>query len=510
VLLLEAGGKDSNRNIHIPLLVANILRDESLTWPLMTEPQTWLKGQRQLWVQGKVIGGSSSINGNLYVRGDPHEYDAWAARGCSGWSYADLLPYFKRLEDFPSGDSGVRGRGGPIGCTQLRNFDPLSDAFIRACEEAGSPLRADYNDGASYEGTFYSQYSTRRGFRSSAAVGYLRPALKRPNLSVLTHALASRVLTAGGRAVGVKVLLGNHERDVRARREVLLCAGALHSPQLLELSGIGDADILRSRGIAVVHALPGVGENLRDHTATRLTFECNRHITINDIARSPWLKLKEGLRFVLRREGLLTISSSTAQTNLRASPDSERADLLLRLQPFSGKDRYARTPKLGMDMFPGFTISIGILNPKSVGSMHVRSPDPREQAAMDPRYLSDEHDTRMYVQGIGIARGVAAQPALKQLIVRETRPGPGVADEAAVLDYIKSTLATSWHMVGTCRMGTDALAVVDPQLRVRGLEGLRVVDASVFPTIPSSNTNIPTIAAAEKGAELIAAAAALH
>ena len=513
VLLLEAGGKDRNPNIHVPLLVANILRNERLTWPLMTEPQGFLKGQRQLWVQGKVIGGSSSINGNLYVRGDPHEYDGWAAAGCAGWSYADLLPSFMKLEDFPDGDARVRGRGGPVGCTQLRDFDPLSNAFIEACAQAGSPVREDYNDGGSYEGTFYSQYSTRRGFRSSTAVAYLRPARQRANLSVVPHALATRVLTEGRRAIGVEFIAGGpggEKRAVTARREVLVCAGALHSPKLLELSGIGNADILGERGVKAVHHLPGVGENLRDHTATRLTFECSQPITINDIARSPWLKFREGLRFAFRREGLLTISSSTAQTNLRAGPDSERADLLLRLQPFSGKDRYARTPKLGMDMFPGFTLSIGILNPRSVGSMHVKSADPHEQAVIDPRYLSDAHDAQMYLKGIRIARKVAEQPALKGLIVRETRPGPVVDGDDAILDYIKSTVQTSWHMVGTCRMGAagDAMAVVDPQLRVRGMEGLRVVDASVFPTIPSSNTNIPVIASAEKAAGLILAAAA--
>jgi choline dehydrogenase len=516
VLLLEAGGKDSNLNIHIPLLVANILRDERLTWPLLTEPQGFLKGQRQLWVQGKVIGGSSSINGNLYVRGDPREYDGWAAQGCHGWGYADLLPYFMKLEDYPDGDMRVRGRGGPIGCTQLRDFDPLSNAFIQACEQAGSPLRADYNDGSSYEGTFYSQYSTRRGLRSSSAVGYLRPAQRRRNLTVVTNMLATRVLFEGKRATGVEFIIGGksagEKRRVVALREVILCAGALHTPKLLELSGIGDATTLQRCGVGVVHHLPGVGENLRDHTATRLTFECNKPITINDVARSPWLKFKEGLRFALRREGLLTISSSTAQTNLRASPGSARADLLLRLQPFSGKDRYARTPKLGMDAFPGFTISIGILNPRSVGSMHVNCADPHTQASMDPRYLSDEHDTAMYLRGLRIARKVASQPALQELVVRETRPGPAVDDDAAVMDYIKSTVQTSWHMVGTCRMGTegDRMAVVDSRLNVRGMCGLRVVDASIFPTIPSSNTNIPTIAAAEKASDLILAASALR
>jgi choline dehydrogenase len=504
VLLLEAGGEDRNLNLRIPILVANILRDERFTWPLTTEPQVFQKGQQQLWIQGKVLGGSSSINGNLYVRGDPVEYDGWAASGCAGWGWTDLLPYFRRLEDYPQGDPQVRGRGGPIGCTQL---DPLSNALLQACEQAGSPRRRDCNDGRSYEGTFYSQYSTRRGLRSSTAVEYLRPALKHPNLTVVTGALATRVGLEGRRATGVEFLAGGQPRRVTARREVILSAGALHTPKLLELSGIGDGELLRQRGVQPLHHLPGVGENLRDHTATRLTFECRQPITINDIARSPWLKVREGLRFALRRQGLLTISSSTCQTNLRADPESPRADLLLRLQPFSGKDRYARTPKLGMDLFPGFTISIGILNPRSVGHVHIRSADPHQQAAMDPRYLCADEDLRMYVRGIRIARGVAGQPALRALIVRETRPGPGVEDEAAVADYIKSSVSTSWHMVGTCRMGTDDRAVVDPQLRVRGLDALRVVDASVFPTIPSSNTNIPTIAAAEKASDLIRGAA---
>lgn len=503
VLVLEAGGRDNNINLRIPILVANVLRDPRFTWPLQTEPQTFQKGQRQQWIQGRVLGGSSSINGNLFVRGDPKEYDNWAAGGCSGWSYADLLPWFKKLEDYPSGDVNVRGRGGPIGCTQLHNFDPLSEAFLAACEQAGSLRRADYNDGHSYEGTFYSQYSTRRGLRSSTAREYLFPAIQRQNLTVVTNAQVTRVEFDDKRARHVSFLVNGHATRASAKREVLLCAGALHSPKLLELSGVGNGDLLRERGIPTVHHLPGVGENLRDHTATRLTFECSEPVTINDIARSPWLKMREGLRFIFRREGLLTISSSTAQTNLRADPSSERADLLLRLQPFSGKDRYARTPKLGMDLFSGFTVSIGILNPRSVGCSHVRSADPFEQPAMDPRYLSDPYDLAMYVRGIAIARGISEQPALRKMIVRETRPGPEVADSASVEDYIKSSVSTSWHMVGTCRMGLDNNAVVDSQLRVHGIGALRVVDASIFPTIPASNTNIPTIAAAEKAAAMI-------
>lgn len=507
VLLIEAGGKDNNLNIHIPILVAKLLKDEQLTWQFTTEPQTHLKGQRQLWVQGRVIGGSGSINGNLFVRGDPANYDAWREAGCAGWGWSDLLPYFKKLEDFPEGDPAVRGRGGPIGCTQLKDFDPLSNAFLAASAEAGFRRVTDYNDGRNYEGAFYSQYSTRRGFRSSTAVGYLRPALKRPNLTVLTGSLATRVLTKDKRATGVEVLVQGATRTVAARREVLVSAGTLQSPKLLELSGIGGAGVLQAHGVPLVHDLPGVGENLRDHSNTRVTFECTKPVTINDVLRSPWLKMKEGLRFMLRREGLLTICSSTAQVNIRTRPELARPDLLLRLQPLSGTDRYARQPGYGMDPFPGFTVSIGVLYPRSVGNLHLQSRDPQQQAKMDPRYLSDESDLRMYVRGMREVRRVVSQPALKDWVVREVRPGPEVREDAALVEHIRSTVQTSWHMVGTCRMGVDPMAVVDPQLRVHGMQALRVIDASVFPTIPASNTNIPTIAMSEKASDLVLAAA---
>lgn len=504
VLLLEAGGRDDNHNIHIPLMVANVLNDTRWTWPYMTEPQAHLNGKPQKWVRGRVIGGSSSVNGNLFVRGDPKEYDRWRdEKGCAGWGYADLLPVFKRLEDFPEGDPAVRGRGGPIHCTRLDRFDPLSDAFVEACTQAGYRKLDDYNDG-SYEGVFYLQYSTRKGLRNSAAVGYLRPNLKRPNLTVLPRALATRVLLEGRRATGIEYRLEDGSlRSVRARREVVLSAGPLASPHLLELSGIGNSEILRKFGIAVVHHLPGVGENLRDHPNVRLTFECSRPLTINDVLRSPMRKLREGLRFVFKREGLLTICSATAQMNYRSRPDAIQADLVLRLLPLSGKDRYARTPDRGLDPFPGFTFGVTPLQPHSVGSVHLRSRDPLQQAAMDPQYLSHEADTQIFLDGMRVARRVAQMPALAPLIVRETRQGPQMQDDAGLIDYMRETIKTSWHMVGTCKMGVDAAAVVDPQLRVRGIEGLRVIDSSICPTIPASNTNVPSIAIGEKGADLL-------
>lgn len=505
VLLIEAGGRDDNLNIKVPLMVVNLINNPDFTWPYLTEPQTHLNGKPQRWTRGRVIGGSGSINGNLFARGDPAEYDHWVELGCAGWGYADMLPVFKRMEDFPEGDPALRGRGGPIHCTRLDKFDKLSGAFVQACTQAGYRELPDYNDG-SYEGVFFLQYSTRRGFRNNSAAGYLRPARRRKNLTILPRTTVSRLVMQGRTAVGVEIIdhAGNTS-TVRASREVILSAGPLATPPLLERSGIGQEGVLREHGIEVLHHLPGVGENLRDHPNTRLTFECAERITVNDLLRSPLRKMREGLRFIFKREGLLTISSSTAQMNYRSSPELRQADLVLRLQPLSGGDRYARTPGTGMDMFPGFTFGVTTLQPKSTGTLHIRSRDPMEQARMDPRYLSHDDDAQLFLRGMRISRGIATMPALAPLVVRETRPGPGVVDDAGMLAYIRETLQTSWHMVGTCKMGTDPMAVVDPQLRVHGIDRLRVIDSSICPTLPSSGTAVPTMAIAEKGAEMVLA-----
>lgn len=508
VLLIEAGGRDGSINIRIPVLVANILRDELFTWPFTTEPQVHANGKSHLWVRGKVIGGSGSINGSIYVRGDPLEYDAWSAQGCAGWSYAELLPHFKRLEDFPEGDPAARGRGGPIGVRRLDEFSELSQAFLAAAEEAGYPRVDDYNDGLHYEGAAYTQLSTRRGLRSNSGHEYLRPASRRKNLTILTEATATRVLTEHGRAVGVEFLQGDVLHAVRTRGEVILCAGALQSPKLLELSGIGRRDVLSRHGIAPVLHLPGVGENLRDHTDVRLSYECSKPITINDVMNSPWRKLREGAKFLFKRQGLLTISSTTVRAIIRSSPELKQPDLTLRLLPRSGKDRYARSRRYGSDAYSGFSIGVTVVQPRSLGTVHIASSDPLQQARMDPRYLSAEDDVRLVMHGIRIARRLAQSPAMQPLIVRETRPGTQVASDDDMLAYVRETTSTSWHTVGTCKMGIDAMAVVDPQLRVHGMQGLRVVDASICPTIPSTNTNAPTLAIAEKGAAMIAAAAA--
>jgi len=294
----------------------------------------------------------------------------------------------------------------------------------------------------------------------------------------------------------------------RARREVVLAAGPLVSPKLLEQSGIGNSAILQKHGIGVAHHLPGVGENLRDHPSARISFECSQPITINDVLRNPLLKVREGLRWFFKSEGLLTICSATSQIAWRSDAQAKQADMAMLLLPLSGRDRYARTARYGLDPHPGFTFGLKVLQPRSVGALHIQSRDPLAQASMDPKYLSHEADVQRFVEGMRFARRIAQMPALKPLVVRETRPGPEVQDDAGLLDYMKETIQTSWHMVGTCKMGVDAAAVVDPELKVRGIDALRVIDSSIFPTIPSSNTNIPTIATGEKGAELLLAAAA--
>ncbi len=506
VLLLEAGPRDTMLDIHIPLFVARLLGNSRVTWPFRSEPQKHLDGSVQLLVRGKVLGGSSSINGNVYVRGDPAEYDDWARAGCDGWCYDDLLPYFRRLERFPQGDSASRGHTGPIAVTRLENFDELSEAYLASCIEAGVPPVADYNDGT-YAGAAYLQYSTRRGFRCSTAASYLRRARRRSNLVIRTEAVVTRILMRGRAATGVEYLHdGTHVRATAAR-ETLLAAGPMQSPKLLELSGIGNPAILAQAGVALVHALPGVGENLHDHPNTRAAFACAKPLTINDVLRSPLRQIREGLKFVLTGGGMLSICSATAQAILNSGVHPTKADVKLQLHPLSGANRYARTPREGLDPFSGFTIGVTALQARSRGSVHLRSGDPMDAPRIDPNYLAHPDDARTLLAGLAFARRLAQLGPLSKLATREIRPGADMQEADALAAYVRATTQTTWHFVGSCRMGRDADSVVAPDLRVHGIEKLRVIDSSVFPTIPSSNTNAPTIAAAEKGAELVLQAA---
>jgi len=504
VLLLEAGGADRNLWIHVPLGVAKTIQDERLVWKFATEPEAGLAGQPLYWPRGRVLGGSSSVNGMVYVRGDPREYDHWRELGNDGWSYRDLLPVFKRMERYAEGDPAYRGHDGPLSITNRRTKDPdpLSEAYVEACRQAGIPGVEDYN-AADWQGASMLQLNTRRGLRWSAADAYLRPALKRANLALETGAHVLRVLFEGTRAVGVEYRRGGKSTVARAGREVILCTGSVQSPQLLELSGVGDGARLRGLGIPVVRHLPGVGEGLIDHLQVRLTFECTQPITINDLMRSPWRRLLVGMRFVFLRKGIMTATSSTAHAICRTRPELARPDVKVQLYQISGKDRYARTASLGIDPYPGFSIGGFKIHPESRGAIHARSADPFAPPEIRANYLTHPDDRKTCVDMLRLVRRIAAQPALRPFIVAERRPGPEVGDDAGLLAFARETGQTSWHPIRTCRMGGDEQAVVDSRLRVRGLHALRVADASIMPTMASSNSNAPAIMIGERCADFL-------
>jgi choline dehydrogenase len=503
VLLLEAGGRDRHLWIHVPLGVGKLLNDERFVWKAHTSPQAQLHGNELYWPSGRLLGGSSSVNGMVAVRGHPARYDEWAAAGCPGWSAADVLPYFRKLESTPLGDARVRGRNGPIGVTELPG-DPISDAFVAACQEAGYPRVADYND-ANPDGTAPLQVTIRNGRRQSAAVAYLDPARGRPNLTVLTGALASRIELDGRRATGIRYVRHGAAHVARARREVLVAAGAIRSPQLLELSGIGNPRILQALGISIVVARDAVGENLQDHLMPRVTFETNRTVTINDMLGNPFALARSLLRYALRRDGLFATSSLTALAYVRGRPSHPYPDIRIQSALVSAESRFSTNRKTGIDPFPGFHIGGYFLYPRSRGRLHAVSTDASAAPKIDANYLDDPLDREMIVAVLKIIRNVASQPALARLIVRETRPTGVVEGDDALLDYARRTAQTCWHPIGTCRMGTDDAAVVDPRLRVRGIDGLRVIDASVMPFQVASNTNLPVTMIGEKGADLVLA-----
>jgi choline dehydrogenase len=506
VLLLEAGGPDRLFWMRAPLGTGQMLRRTDVIWQYETEPVPELKNRRLRWPRGKTLGGSSSVNGTLFVRGDHSHYDDWAAMGAEGWSFDDVLPYFKKLEHFPDGDPRWRGTGGPISVERLNARPPVTRAFINACGEAGMPENTDYN-AADCEGASILQYNTKFGRRQSAAVGYLRPARGRGNLKVVTDALVSRVDVSGNRADGVTYMLGGVEHKARAEREVIVSAGTIATPQILELSGIGNPEILRRHGIEPRVALRGVGENLIDHLQTRVSFEAKNTAGLNEIVSSRWFKMWVGMQFLFFGKGLMTTPLATAQTLARSRPDSPRPDVKLQLHHFSGKDRMAYSKDLGIDPHPGLTFGVVQLAPMSRGRLHIADASPDKPPAIEPNQLSHPEDVHVLTEGLRLARRVAAQPGLSNFIVKELRPGPKALSNEELLDYIRDSGQTSYHPVGTCRMGTDEMSVVDPQLRVHGIERLRVVDASVMPTMPASNTNAPTLMIGEKAADMILASA---
>jgi len=502
VLLLEAGQPRHNDFwVKTPVGVAKILGDANYVWQSKTTPQASLVGQEIYWPHGKLPGGSSSVNGMIFVRGEPAEYDAWAnEHGCTGWSYQDVLPYFKRLENTGSGDDEYRGRSGPITVSHLREThrDPVSDAFVSACQEAGIPPTEDYN-GKQHEGVGYLQLSTRNGQRCSTARGYLPLAEGRANLDLQTEALTTRLLFAGTSAVGVEYVQGGETKQAKARCEVVLSAGPIKTPQLLELSGIGQAQRLQDLGIAVLFDAPEVGENLADHLQARITFEATREMGINATLNSKWRTALMGAGYLMTRKGFMATPSATVHAQARTRPEHTRPEVKIQLHQMSGPDRYT------IDPFPGFQVGFFQLRPKSRGWLHVNTRDPRGDPIIEPKYLTHEEDVRAMLDALRLSRRIIDQPSIKGLAKRETRPGIDVQDDAGLLHYIKECGQTSWHPISTCRMGGDERSVVDPELRVRGVQKLRIVDSSVMPSMPSSNTNAGSIMIGEKGADLIRA-----
>ena len=506
VLVLEAGGRDSNIWTRVPLGTGKMLARDDVIYRYATEPIPELDNRSLFWPRGRMLGGSSSVNGSVYSRGDPFEFDHWRDLGNAGWGYDDVLPHYCRLEDYPKGDPEYRGKGGPLPISEWPERDGLTEAFIGACVQAGIPKTPDYN-GRDMEGVAYLQYNQRKGRRASTAYAYLHPARSRPNLHVLTNTPATRILFEGKAATGVAYHHEGRQRTARAGREVIVSAGSVDSPKLLELSGIGDGERLRKLEIPVVHDLPGVGENLIDHLQIRVTFQCTKPITFNDINRSVLRKAALGLKYLLLHRGLMATPLTTAHALTRTRPDVPRPNVRFQLHHFSSADRTAYGKKFGMDPYPGFLFGIFQLKPESRGWIHLKDPDPSAPPAIQPNQLSHPTDVRVCVEAIHHARRIASQPALKPYIVAETRPGPDATTDEDFIAYIRRSGVTSYHPVGTCKMGVDRMAVVDAKLRVHGLQGLRVADASVMPTMVASNTNAPTILIGERAAEFILAAA---
>jgi choline dehydrogenase len=497
VLLLEAGPVDKNIWIHVPLGYGKLFKEKTVNWMYQTEPEPGLDGRSVFQPRGKVLGGSSSINGLLYVRGQHEDYDRWRQRGNAGWGFEDVLPYFKKAENQQRGADDYHGAGGPLSVSDWRHDDPLSEAFVKAAVEAGIPYNPDFN-GKTQEGAGFFQTTTRRGRRASSAVSYLRPAKGRRNLRIETDAHAQRILFEGRRARALEFRQRGEVRVARARKEILVSSGAYNSPQLLQLSGVGPAELLKAHGIKIVLDAGGVGNDLQDHLQVRLIMRCSQRITLNDIVNHPLRRVLAGARYAALRKGPLTIAAGTSGAFFKTDPRLASPDIQIHFIPFS-------TDKMGekLHTYSGFTASVCQLRPESRGSLRIRSADPAAPPEIRINYLATETDRRANIDGIRILRKILAAPSLKPYVVDEAYPGSNVTSDEDILGYCRQTGSTVYHPTSTCRMGDDALAVVDPRLRVRGIEGLRVVDASIMPDLISGNTNAPVIMIAEKASDMI-------
>jgi choline dehydrogenase len=513
VLLLEAGGDDrpthnpgqflSNLMIHVPVGYSQTLKDPKVNWLYATEPDPGTGGRSHIWPRGKVLGGSSSINGLLYVRGQQRDYDGWRQLGCEGWGWEEVRPYFLRAEHQERGADEHHGVGGPLNVSDVTQTHPVSDAVIKACVQAGIPRNDDIN-GAQQEGAGYYQLTVKNGQRCSAAVAYLHPAMGRANLRVETRALAAKIVFEGKRAVGVDFVQNGFKRRAMATREVILSGGAINSPQLLQLSGVGNGALLRSKGVEVVHDLRGVGENLQDHYVVTMTWRLRPGtISVNELTRGRRF-FNETMKYIFLRKGLLTLSAAHIAAFCKSRPELAGPDIQYHILPASmDTDKLVNEQKMVLEDEPGLTIAPCQVRPESRGRVRIASPDPKAHPQIIPNYLSASLDQEVAVAALRIGRNIARQPALVDYVDREMSPGLAAYKDEALLEFARMAGSTIYHPVGTCQMGHGPEAVVDPQLKVRGLDGLRVVDASIMPRLVSGNTNAPTIMIAEKAADMV-------
>lgn len=497
VLLLEAGGKDNYIWIHIPVGYLYCMGNPRTDWGFQTDKQEGLNGRALNYPRGRVLGGCSSINGMIYMRGQAQDYDTWRQMGNPGWGWDDVLPYFKKSEDYYAGADEMHGAGGEWRVEEQRLTWEILDAYREAAAEYGIAKVEDFNRGDN-EGSAYFRVNQRSGWRWNTSKGFLRPALNRPNLKVVTNAQARRVLFEGKRAVGVEADVNGTVTQFKAKGEVVLSAGAVGSPQLLELSGIGNPEHLRKHGIEMVHQNDSVGENLQDHLQIRCAFRVEGVKTLNQRAGSLLGRMGIGLEYMLKRSGPMSMAPSQLGIFAKSGPEVETPDLEFHVQPLS-------LEKFGEPLhpFPAFTASVVPLRPSSRGSIHITSGDPKAHPSIDPNYLSTEMDKHVAVRAIRLAREIAGQNVMQQYNPSEIKPGSVYQSDEDLAKVAGDIGTTIFHPVGTCRMGEDDTAVVDSQLRVKGVDGLRVVDASVMPTITSGNTNSPTIMIAEKAASFM-------
>ncbi len=506
VLLLEAGPPDDSFWIHLPIGYGKTMWSKKVNWCFYTDPDPNMNGRRIYWPRGKTLGGSSSINGLIYIRGQREDYDHWAALGNRGWSFDDCLPYFIKSERNQRGASDYHGGDGPLSVSDIGAKDPLIEAFIDGAGEIGVPRTNDFN-GAKQEGAGYYQLTTWKGWRWSTATGYLKPARRRTNLRIETNAQATAIELEGKRAVGVRYAQGGQHKSMKAKAEVLLCAGAIQSPQLLQLSGIGPAALLQKHGIAVAHDLPGVGENLQDHLQVRMIFESTEKTT-NDELNSLLGQARLGVEWLLHRTGPLAVGINQGGCFMRALPgEAKTPDIQYHVATLSADMAGGKVHD-----FSGMTLSVCQLRPESRGHIRIKGTDPFEPPEMQPNYLSTELDRRTNIAALRSVRAITGSNAMARFIKREVKPGRDTETDDALLEFCRNNGATIFHPSGTCTMGPDGdpMAVLDERLRVRGIAGLRVIDCSAMPTLVSGNTNAPAVMMAEKAVDMIREDARAH